>query len=44
MHESSKEPQSIPNGAQYVILHSKKIDEENPTYAGLTQENSFGSA
>jgi len=23
---------------------AQKMDEENPTYAGLTQENGFGSA
>jgi hypothetical protein len=34
---------SISSGGQYVILHSK-MDEENPTYAGLTQDNGFGSA
>jgi hypothetical protein len=29
-----------------VMLRSKirKLDEENPTYAGLAQENDFGSA
>jgi hypothetical protein len=29
-----------------VILHGKfgKLDEENPTYAGLAHQNDFGSA
>jgi len=35
---------SISSGAQYVILDSKKWMKEMPTYAGLTQENGFGSA
>jgi hypothetical protein len=37
---------NISIGAQYVILHSKQMDEENPnpTYACLAQENGFGSA
>jgi hypothetical protein len=36
MHESSKEAlESIPSGTQYVILHGKKIHEENPKNAGL---------
>jgi hypothetical protein len=34
---------NISNSDQYVILHSK-MDEKNPTYASLTQENGFGSA
>jgi len=26
------------------MICTGKMDEENPTYAGLTQENGFGSA
>jgi hypothetical protein len=33
---------SISSGARYVIC-IVKLDEENPTYAGLAQENGFGS-
>jgi hypothetical protein len=32
---------SISSGGQYVILHSK-MEEENWSYAGLTQEIGFG--
>jgi hypothetical protein len=35
-------PKSISSGARYVIC-IVKLDEENPTYAGLAQENGFGS-
>jgi hypothetical protein len=34
---------SISSGAEYVIC-TVKFDEENPSYAGLAQENGFGSA
>jgi hypothetical protein len=34
---------SIPSGARYVIC-TVELDEENPTYASLGQENGFGSA
>jgi hypothetical protein len=34
---------SISSGARYVIC-IVKLDDENPTYAGLAQENGFGSA
>jgi hypothetical protein len=34
---------SIPSGARYLIC-TVKLDEENPTYASLGQENGFSSA
>jgi len=36
---------TISSGARYVILHTVKLDEEyHPMFAGLAQENGFGSA